>query len=118
MRDDVGVRKARDLAVGDVFRLHVYGEVLSAVAVAGGKRIRVKIALEGQGRRANCGALTREETRKLGLEFTDTGHILEFLCALGARFTCTIGTMMGTMRITPPSRLIQFSERKFALIEN
>jgi len=48
-------RKARDLSVGDVFRLHVYGEVLSIAPVANGRRIKIKLALENQGRRRNSG---------------------------------------------------------------
>ena len=40
--------KAKDLGRGDVFRMHVYGEVLAIEPVAGGKRVRVKVALEGQ----------------------------------------------------------------------
>jgi hypothetical protein len=62
--------KARDLSVGDVFRLHVYGEVLS-VESTDGKRIRVRIALEDQNG---------------GLEFTDAGRELEFTCKPGRVF--------------------------------
>jgi hypothetical protein len=71
-------KKARNLVAGDVFRLHVYGEVLAVSQVADGKRIKVKIELENQGRRDN-----RELTfsgKPSGLEFTDAGYVLEFLC--------------------------------------
>ena len=33
-------RKARELKVGDLFRLHVYGEVIAAAPVAEGKRMK------------------------------------------------------------------------------
>jgi hypothetical protein len=36
-------RKARDLQVGDVFRMHVHGEVLAVASVASGKRIKVRL---------------------------------------------------------------------------
>ena len=49
-------RKAKDLRVGDVFRLHVYGIVTGAFSVANGKRVRIKIELEDQGR-ASVGKL-------------------------------------------------------------
>src|SRR5215475_9680939 len=82
--------KARDLSVGDIFRLHVYGEVLAVTSVADGKRVKVKIALEDQGRRRNHGTVTPDEERnnprKNRLEFTDTGHVLEFLCPPGRTF--------------------------------
>jgi len=82
-------RKARDLSVGDIFRMHVYGEVLSIASVADGKRIKIKLALENQGRRNNCGMPTFGETRRksrIDLEFTDNGHVLEFLCRPGRAF--------------------------------
>jgi hypothetical protein len=72
-------KKARDLVAGDVFRLHVYGEVLAVTPVADGKRIKVKIELGNQGRRVNRGVLTVSE-KSSGLEFTDAGYVLEFLC--------------------------------------
>lgn len=78
--------KARNLSVGNLFRLHVYGEVLTVSSVAGGKRIKVKIALEDQGQRANRGTLSCNEERKPELEFTDAGHTLEFLCSPGRTF--------------------------------
>jgi hypothetical protein len=78
-------RKARDLTRGDVFRLHVYGEVLIATPVADGRRIKVRLALENQGRRANRGALT-ESGAPSELEFLDTGHVLEFICPPGRIF--------------------------------
>jgi hypothetical protein len=82
-------RRADELVIGDVFRLHVYGEVLASVPVAGGKRIKVKLGLEDQGRRRNSGAPTFNETRKRQLEFTDAGHTLEFICLLGHVFHLT-----------------------------
>ena len=78
-------RKARDLIRGDVFRLHVYGDVLAAIPVAGGKRVKVTIALENQGQRWNCGALTGSD-RPYPLEFLDAGHVLEFICSPGRNF--------------------------------
>jgi hypothetical protein len=71
-------KKARDLVVGDVFRLHVYGEVLAVSGVADGRRIKVKIELENQGRRDNRGLTF--SAKPSGLEFTDVGYVLEFLC--------------------------------------
>jgi hypothetical protein len=41
--------RARDLRRGDAFFLQVYGEVTEIEPIAGGKRIRVKLALENQG---------------------------------------------------------------------
>lgn|SRR5262249_14150007 len=79
-------RKACDLFVGDIFRLHVYGEVLAVASVAGGKRMKIKIELENQGRRNNSGGVTPNEKRRSKLEFTDTGHVLEFLCPPGRVF--------------------------------
>jgi hypothetical protein len=71
-------KKARDLVVGDVFRLHVYGEVLAVSGIADSKRIKVKIELENQGRRDNRGLTF--SGKPSGLEFTDAGYLLEFLC--------------------------------------
>jgi hypothetical protein len=68
-------RKASELTVGDVF-VHVYAEVIAVASVAGGKRMKVRIALEDQGQRANCGVLGKGGQRDL--EFTDAGHTLEF----------------------------------------
>ncbi len=79
------VRKARDLIRGDVFRLHLYGEVLSANPVADGKRIKVKLAVEDQGRRRNRGTLSGSD-KSSDLEFLDTGHTLEFICSPGRTF--------------------------------
>src|SRR6516165_5549427 len=81
--------KARDLEVGDIFRLHLYGEVVAIESVADGKRVRVKLALEDQGQRQNRGRLSpRDEhaRRNPGLEFTDDGCTLEFLCPPGRKF--------------------------------
>jgi hypothetical protein len=82
-------RKARDLSAGDIFRMHVYGEVLSVASVADGKRVKIKLALENQGRRNNSGVpMFSEAHRKsrIDLEFTDSGHVLEFLCRPGRGF--------------------------------
>ena len=81
------VKKAHDLVSGDVFRLHVYGQVIAVSSVAGGKRIKVKIEIENQGQRANCGAFGRgPDATGAPLEFTDSGHVLEFLCRPGRTF--------------------------------
>jgi hypothetical protein len=61
--------KAMDLQRGDVFRLHVYGRVISVTPVVlsttpVGSRVKVKIELENHS----------------GVEFTDQGCIVEFLC--------------------------------------
>jgi hypothetical protein len=71
-------RKASELCIGDIFRLHIYGEVVAVAPVAGGKRIKTRITLEDQGQRANRGELGKGLHRDL--EFTDAGHVLEFLC--------------------------------------
>jgi hypothetical protein len=78
-------RKARNLIRGDVFRLHVYGEVLTAIPVANSKRVKVKLALENQGRRVNRGNPTQSD-KPSELEFLDTGHVLEFVCPPGRVF--------------------------------
>jgi hypothetical protein len=74
----MSTKKARDLVVGDIFRLHIYGEVLAVSGVGDGKRIKVKIELENQGRRDNRGLTF--SGKPSGLEFTDAGYLLEFLC--------------------------------------
>jgi hypothetical protein len=74
----MSTKKARDLVVGDIFRLHVYGEVLAVSRGADDKRIKVKIALENQGRRDNRGLTFSGKSSEL--EFTDAGYMLEFLC--------------------------------------
>jgi hypothetical protein len=82
--------KARDLSMGDVFRLHVFGEVLTAEPVGDGKRcVKIRIAVEDQGRRANCGApgeALRAGAWKPELQFLDEGHVLEFICKPGRVF--------------------------------
>ena len=72
-------RKAKDLKQGDVFRLHVYCEVTDVAVVDGGKHVRVRIGLEDQGRRHNCGALTPGDKRNVGLSFLGAAG-LEFVC--------------------------------------
>jgi hypothetical protein len=82
---EVGMlKKARDLAAGDLFRLHVYGEVLAVSPVGDGKRVKIKIELENQGRRANSGA--SHDGSAGALEFTDAGYVLEFICRPGRTF--------------------------------
>jgi hypothetical protein len=81
-------RKASELSAGDMFRMHIHGEVVAATPVAGGKRIKIRIALEDQGQRGNCGWLGEGLHR--GLEFTDAGHVLEFLCRPGRLFKCIV----------------------------
>jgi hypothetical protein len=76
---------ARDLTVGDVFRLNVYGCVLAAAPVAGGKLIKVRIELEDQGPRGPRGGSFVEGNSSL--EFTDDGSMLEFLCRPGRKFS-------------------------------
>jgi hypothetical protein len=83
MRDRTKCR-ADELDVGDVFRLHIHGQVLAATPVAGGKRVKIKITLEDQGQRCTSGALGKGAKREL--EFTDDGHVLEFLCPPGRTF--------------------------------
>ena len=38
----MSIKKARDLAVGDVFRLHIYCEVIAADSVVDGKRMSLR----------------------------------------------------------------------------
>jgi hypothetical protein len=78
--------KARDLNRGDIFRMHLYCEVLSAIPIAGGKHIKVKLAVEDQGRRRNRGTLTGSD-KPSDLEFLDSGHTLEFICKPGRLFS-------------------------------
>jgi hypothetical protein len=97
-------KRARDLSVGDVFSLQVYGEVVAVASVADGKRMKVRISLEDQGgqgarsyrdshdhiveaildpkERAPFG----HDVRKGTLEFTDAGYVLEFLSPPGRKF--------------------------------
>jgi hypothetical protein len=77
-------RKASELKLGDTFRLHIYGQVVAVGPVAGGKRVKIRIALEDQGQRRNCGAFGKGTKREL--EFTDDAHIVEFLCLPGRAF--------------------------------
>jgi hypothetical protein len=77
-------KKARDLVVGDVFRMHIYGEVIAISRVADGKRVKIRIGLEDQGHRTNRDLGFKEGNGTL--EFTDAGHILEFLCRPGREF--------------------------------
>jgi hypothetical protein len=65
------VSKARELSVGDVFGLSIYGEVVEASSVADGKRIKIKLPLQDQA---------------TGLEFLDAGCTPEFLCRPGREF--------------------------------
>jgi hypothetical protein len=86
-------KRARDLSVGDVFSLHVYGEVVAVASVADGKRMKVRISLEdqgGQGARSYRDSHERapfgHDVRKSTLEFTDAGYVLEFLSPPGRKF--------------------------------
>jgi hypothetical protein len=63
-------KTARELTVGDVFFMEIYGEVVALEPVANGKRIKIQIALQDQRQ----------------LEFTDAGHVLEFLWRPGRSF--------------------------------
>ena len=102
------LKKARNLAIGDVFRLHVYGQVLEAANVADGKLVKIKIELENQGRRGPSGRVgpptilvgtgtyldgmqtvsrqLREYSSGDYLEFTDIGYALEFICRSARTF--------------------------------
>jgi hypothetical protein len=77
-------RKASELARGDRFRMHIYGEVIALESIAGGKRIKIRLSLEDQGQRTNSGFPSKGSHR--GLEFTDAGHSLEFICRPGRLF--------------------------------
>jgi hypothetical protein len=80
----MSTKKARELVVGDVFRMHIYGEVIAISSVADGKRVKIRIGLEDQGHRTNGGPGFKEANGTL--EFTDAGHVLEFLCRPGRKF--------------------------------
>lgn len=85
----ISLRKARDLKKGDVFRLHVHGEVVSADLVADGKLVKVRIALEDRGPRATSGGLGRAaaaDAWQPDLEFVDETHEMELLCKPGRGF--------------------------------
>jgi len=71
-------RKACELCVGDVFRMHIYGEIVAVGLVAGGKRVKARLMLEDQGRRRNSGCVGPDSNHSL--EFTDAGCTLQFLC--------------------------------------
>jgi hypothetical protein len=77
--------KAKDLKRGDIVRLHVYADILAVEQTAKGKRIKVKLALEHQGQRCQCGALV-ERRNGDALEFTDAGYLVEFICKPGRPF--------------------------------
>jgi hypothetical protein len=68
--------QAKELRQGDVFGLHVYGEVQEASPVADGKRIKVKLVLEGT--RSASGAVASPGAA--ALEFLDAGCVIEFIC--------------------------------------
>jgi hypothetical protein len=76
--------KAKDLKRGDIFRLHVYCQVIAIEPVAYGKRIRVTLALEHQGARSQRGALTGSNSGEL--EFMDDGCVLKFVCKPSRNF--------------------------------
>ena len=63
--------KARDLSIGHVFKLNLFGEVVEASSVCDGKRVKIKILLREQA---------------TGLEFLDAGCAVEFICKSGRVF--------------------------------
>jgi hypothetical protein len=67
--------KAKDLSRGDVFRMHVYGEVITAESVADSKRIKIHLSLENQGGR----------TRRGGAESPRQGRGGRYAAGRGAR---------------------------------
>lgn len=77
--------KAKDLKRGDIFRLHVFGQVVAVEAVADGKRIKVALVLEHQGARRQCGVVTGSSGS--ALEFTDDGCFLKFICKPSRTFS-------------------------------
>jgi hypothetical protein len=70
-------RKASELRIGDVFRLLVCGEVVAAEKVGG--RVKVTLQVEDQGLRSYADSGLGEPSNA-ALQFTDAGHVLEFLC--------------------------------------
>ena len=71
-------RKASKLQRKDVFRLSVSGQVLAITPIAGGKLVKIKLALENQGHRNYRGDTNFDKASSL--EFLDGGHVLEFIC--------------------------------------
>lgn len=55
---------AKDLVRGDVLSMKICCEVLATEVVVGGRRIKIRMSLENSP----------------STEFTDTGHVAEFLC--------------------------------------
>jgi hypothetical protein len=76
---------ARDLTVGDVFALHIYGAVIAVTSVADGRRVKIKIELENQGHRSYGNPCFGEGPSTL--EFLDDHYVLEFLCRPGRKFS-------------------------------
>jgi hypothetical protein len=79
--------RADELQRGDEFRLHVWGQVLSATPVTIGKkkRIKIRMQLENQGNRTQSGFLAVGAGSDV-LEFTDEGCSIEFLVRPGRDF--------------------------------
>jgi hypothetical protein len=82
--------KAKDLLRGDVCRMHLFGEIVSATPIPGSKLVKVRMALENQGGRNQCGVPAQHRDVPLNpLEFTDDGHTIEFLCKWNRSFHLT-----------------------------
>lgn len=94
-------KRAGELNIGDVFAMHIYAEVIAAMPVAGGKRIKIKIELENQGHRSfgSSGFAAGDSS----LEFTDAGHVLEFLCRPSRKFHVHDSDGDGADTPTPPT---------------
>jgi hypothetical protein len=80
-------KKARELEAGDVVRMHICGEVVDVGAFTEGRKVlvRVRLALENQGGRRNCGAPVNHDPSGSELEFTGLAAI-EFVCRGGRAF--------------------------------
>jgi hypothetical protein len=80
-----GDRQARDLSIGDIYRIHVYGEVLSVkpMPAASGSRCASLLRIKGGVQTA-----ARSTTPTNG-SLTNEGHVLEFICKPGRVFHLT-----------------------------
>jgi hypothetical protein len=77
-------KHARDLAVGDTFRLGLCVEVIAVAPVAGTKHVKIKTEVEDQGHRSYSDDRFAEGSSTL--EFLDTGHVLEFVSPANRKF--------------------------------
>jgi hypothetical protein len=77
-------KPARGLAVGDVFSLHIYVEVLAVAPVTASNCVKVKIAVEDQGHRSFRASGFAEGPSTL--EFLNEHHVLEFLYRSNRKF--------------------------------